>query len=202
MRTEIITRNIYTFAELSDDAKQNVLNSWRESGIDFDNDAEFILDMWKERLENIGFKNCTINYSGFSSQGDGACFITNHFDLTAIIEHFLNCSRLETYNKYSRFLASAWSDYIELNMYNIGRYSHENSVKLELQNNCLSSYASARVNGLIDDLIEDLNQYRRELSQEIYKSLEHAYEYANSDEHVIEIINCNDYEFTEDGKML
>lgn len=35
---------------------------------------DFIYDDWKETLENAGFINPEIHFSGFWSQGDGACF--------------------------------------------------------------------------------------------------------------------------------
>jgi hypothetical protein len=52
---------------------------------------------------------------------------------------------------------------------------------------------------------EDLNylerDYHHDLNEEMWKMLREEYEYLTSDEAVIESIEINNYEFTEDGKI-
>jgi hypothetical protein len=37
-----------------------------------------VYEDWKQRLEELGFFNIHIYFSGFASQGDGACFAARH----------------------------------------------------------------------------------------------------------------------------
>lgn len=48
-----------------------------------------------------------------------------------------------------------------------------------------------------DDIIEPL----RDFADWIYNRLENAYDYAMSDEAIKETIDCNEYEFEEDGSI-
>jgi len=36
--------------------------------------GQFIIDYWIEKLQDIGFEDAQIEYTGFYSQGDGASF--------------------------------------------------------------------------------------------------------------------------------
>ena len=88
MRTETTTRTLYKFSELSPEAQQHALEeqSRFESEV-FDpeyiyDDAATIADLFgldicqtrETRTNGEHYYAPTIYYSGFSSQGDGACF--------------------------------------------------------------------------------------------------------------------------------
>src|SRR5512135_2350510 len=86
MRTETTTRTLYKFEELSEEAQQKALEKQAEfEGENFEPDFDwyaniaeaFGLDIRqtrKTRMDNTHFYAPTIYYSGFWSQGDGACF--------------------------------------------------------------------------------------------------------------------------------
>ena len=73
MRTETI--EIYTFDELSDDAKDKAREWWLGGGLDYDW-YEFIFYDFLNICEILGFDviESNIHFSGFCSQGDGASF--------------------------------------------------------------------------------------------------------------------------------
>lgn len=76
-------------------------------------------------------------------------------------------------------------------MVNGGRYSHEHSVRIEVE-------ADRRV---VDDETEKgIAEQLREFMRWIYRSLEAEYTYRLSDPAVDETIIANEYEFTEDGR--
>jgi hypothetical protein len=55
----------------------------------------------------------------------------------------------------------------------------------------------------LDKDLEDLDEeYQQEFSWEVLSMLRKEYEYMTSDEHIIEMFEDNDWEFTEDGKQL
>ena len=88
MRTETRTRTLYKLDELSSEAQQHALeNQSRFESEDFDpefvyDDAATIADLFgldirqtrETRMNGEHYYAPTIYYSGFSSQGDGACF--------------------------------------------------------------------------------------------------------------------------------
>tara|TARA_Y100001951_G_scaffold105320_1_gene121876 strand:+ start:530 stop:1012 length:483 start_codon:yes stop_codon:yes gene_type:complete len=54
-----------------------------------------------------------------------------------------------------------------------------------------------------DDAIECLDEeYQKEFSEEVLSMLRREYEYMTSDEYVIEMFEANEYEFTEEGKLI
>lgn len=70
-----------TFDQLEDRAKEKARSWYREGAFD-DEWWEFIFDDWKEWLAKAGFgDDPEINFTGFWSQGDGASFTCNGFDL-------------------------------------------------------------------------------------------------------------------------
>ncbi len=61
------------YDELSEKAKRKAVEWMQESnGEHFDGD--FVIDEWKNLLGGLGFTSIEIYWSGFCSQGDGACF--------------------------------------------------------------------------------------------------------------------------------
>ena len=72
MRIETTTQNVYTFNELSDTAKESARDWYRSDP--FPDWHEFVIDGAKEVGALLGIEIDNIWFSGFSSQGDGACF--------------------------------------------------------------------------------------------------------------------------------
>ena len=58
-------------------------------------------------------------------------------------------------------------------------------------------YCNEIVEKIIDFIDEDIFTY----SDKVYRRLEDEWDYQNSDEYILEMIDANDYEFTEDGKI-
>jgi len=55
----------------------------------------------------------------------------------------------------------------------------------------------------LDEKLDDLDEeYQKEFSEEVLSMLRREYEYMISDEHTIEIFEANEYEFTEEGKLI
>jgi len=55
----------------------------------------------------------------------------------------------------------------------------------------------------LDEKLDDLdNEYQKEFSEEVLSMLRREYEYMTSDEYVIEMFQANEYEFTDQGKLI
>jgi hypothetical protein len=87
-----ITKTVYAFKELLGLNKEGKTTqkaverarSWlQEAATDFDWHS-YVIDLWKAALDQIGFENAEIAFSGFWSQGDGASF-TSTVDLEKLV---------------------------------------------------------------------------------------------------------------------
>ena len=55
----------------------------------------------------------------------------------------------------------------------------------------------------LDADLEDLNEeYQKEFSEEVLSMLRFEFEHMTSDEYIIEMFEANEYEFTEEGKLI
>lgn len=76
---------VYTFSELSPKVKQKVIEANRNHEVEFDGWWEGVYEVWQEKLKEQGFLSCKIWFRGFSSQGDGACFDCDDFNIGKLI---------------------------------------------------------------------------------------------------------------------
>jgi len=75
-----ITKTLFNLGEMIDQDHPGVekARQWmREAMTSDEHWYEYIFEMWKEALCQIGFENADISFSGFWSQGDGASFIAD-----------------------------------------------------------------------------------------------------------------------------
>jgi len=183
MRT--IRTKVYKFDELTPAAQNKAIEKLYDINVDH--------SWWEYGLENMvnmlsenGFENAKIQFSGFSSQGDGASF-----DADINVSHFCNDRRIvKIAEEYCHFHIAKSSF--------ANHYSHERTRYVEY--NSLEA-KSVRINEALQQLSETIEQRRLSLSKQIYKDLEQEYEYLTSKEAVIETIQANEYEFYQDGTL-
>lgn len=200
------TVHLYTFNELSDSAKEKARDWWREGNNDDTFWSECTLEDAKEQAENMGLDIDNIYWRGFSSQGDGACYVGSW-----------NASRVKTgetakdwgdspETKEIRRIASEFEQFAKdwpessFSVTHRGHYSHEYctdfSVSLGEDADNNEEITPEQWREASDSLIETARDYMRW----IYKQLEKEYEHQNSDECVDENIVSNDYTFLASGK--
>ena len=195
MRTEAL--HIYTYEELSDEAKAKARDWYRKND---DNEySEFVIDDAKEVAALMGWEIDKVYYSGFWSQGDGACF-------EGIMRYNKGCAKLvKAYTNDAELnrIAEAWQDLQRQNFYALrarvkqrGQYQHEMCTEFDCEDT-RHNYGWLQ-NPEAED---DIKEIARDFMRWIYKRLEAEYEYSVSDEVVAENIIANGYEFTEDGEI-
>lgn len=214
MRTEIIEKTIFKYEELSDEAKEKA-REWFTSGDDsFDFDAEYIyedaarmatlmgIDLERTRVTLMGgghrYKP-TIYYSGFWSQGDGACYeCTYKYAKGAVKAITTECGGTD---KELIRIAQGLQDVQRKHFYKLvassthsGHYYHSGCMSVSV------SHADDEYRN-IGDAEDDITQLLRDFADWIYSRLEDAYEYRMSDEAVEESILANEYEFDEHGSI-
>lgn len=196
MRTQTETIEIFKLSELTEEAQKKALEKWNEHS---EFDSQFIIDDYREILECIGFSDVKIYYSGFYSQGDGACFtglyqykkdwakeLKSHCDYKDIIKIGGRLQALQARYFYR----------LHCDIEHRGRYYYDNSVSLSvsLSNNAdISDY-----DGVHDEMLDII----QDISRAIYKALEGEYDYQNSMEFFIDACEVNEYEFLANGEMI
>lgn len=206
MRKEII--EIYTFEELSESAKEKAIEDNRDINI-FHDWFEFILDMWKEKLHEIGFESADIRFGSFYSQGGGASFesdVNIEKIFSSLVYHTGKDFKNTDLNYFEKFLNLQDNGMIDTTFWSkriSSYYSHENTCTVDCELDLyLENYSCIGENWFydtLDKIAEDIESYRHELCQIIFQDLQDEYEYLTGDEAIKEALISNEYEFLKDG---
>lgn len=200
----VIETQVFTYSELSDDAKAKARDWYREAS-QGDNyfsesvieDAAMIAAMLGIEIKTRSVKlmgggtrqEPLIYWSGFYSQGDGASFEGTYSYkadcLAAISAHAPQDEKLHA-------IARALQDNGNGLVATIERYRHARTMQIDVETEDGDVALPETETALIEAF--------RDFADWIYCQLEKEYEYVNSDEAVAETIIANEYEFTADGK--
>ena len=85
-----ITTNLYKFSELSKEVQEKLLEKNRYYETQLDDWHDPITEGFTEDMAEAGFAEIETQFSGFYSQGDGACFMGRVTDLRLFMENFEN----------------------------------------------------------------------------------------------------------------
>jgi len=110
------------------------------------------------------------------------------------LEFFIKTHKMG--NKFRKFLNNA--DDLSITTKHRGHYYHEMCMDISVIEYHLSdSITQSEFTEFEEWITETLRDYAKEL----YRDLEKEYEYLSSEKVIIETIEANEYEFTEDGKL-
>lgn len=201
MRT--VTQTVYTFDELSDSAKERAREAHREGQLEYDwwdssyDDFARVADILGIDLRQRAVKlmngstryDPAIYFSGFASQGDGACFEGTYryakgsvkrireyapqdAELHAIADSLFDVQRRNRYQ-------------LTANIAHRGHYYHSGCMDIDVD-----------APGGTADVIKSA---MRDFADWMYKRLEEEHDYQLSDESIEDSIKANECEFTESG---
>lgn len=196
MKTITTTKEIYTFEELSDGAQKVVINNMQ-------NDENYLSYEWYDSVYDyaieagalMGIRIDKIYFSGFYSQGDGACFEGYYQYEKNSLQNFRRDNignrtlldlaiRLQTLQKRNIYGLLA-------NVKHSGHSYHERCTRINVEHSkgiCIS-----------DNTDDELSEILRDFMQWIYATLEEEHDYLMSDEVIKETIIANEYDFLIDG---
>jgi len=198
---------VYKVGELSDDAKQHALEKLYDLNVNHDwwdflfDDAANIAELFgldicqtrQERMDKTFFYKPTIYFSGFSSQGDGACFEGRYSyqkgGLKAVMDYAPKDEELHRIVRDLQNLQAKNFYKVTFRTYHRGHYNHENCMYLDNYEGC-------------EEYEDDFLEVMRDFARWIYRYLEQEYDWRTSDEQIIESIEANEYEFTEGGDLI
>lgn len=199
MRTVEQSYKIYTFDELSDEAKEKAIDNVRGGDyLDYEWWDGVYCDV-KEIGEILGIENMEIMFSGFWNQGDGACFTGDYSYKNGSVKAAKEYAPLDTeLHDIAEQLQKAQKTYfyqLSSAIKHNGMYCHEQSVTIDVnhaQDINLPTGRNYRDDTGIDEALRCLMQW-------IYSRLEKEYYWLIDEEQVTENIKANEYEFYEDG---
>jgi hypothetical protein len=187
---------VYDFDELPEDIQDHAVEKLYDCNVDFSDWDEFILDEWKdEKLPAFGYIDPKIYYSGFSSQGDGACFTANVDALKWIETHKAKSELKALYNHINK------GGYISINIETSGRYCHEQTMSVNVELDDWGTDIPEKVQEQANQLERWILEDARGEARKIYKELEKDYDYATSREAIIETIEANEWTFDDRGNL-
>ena len=175
MRT--IRTKVYQFSELSKAAQQKAIEKNRDINTFYDW-HDLTTDEQTGELIKQGFEDAKIMFSGFASQGDGACFTCSNIDFNKFLD-----------GKYKGLDISA-------NITHSWRYYFSTSTTVNLNDDSQNADLTDEKYNEIEQAIKD---ERERLGNKIYRELEQEYYSIMEDEAIIGTIEANGYEFKADG---
>ena len=203
----VIETKIYQFSELSDDAKERA-RDWYRSVFYFDPSPLIdciadIADMFGLDIRQTYPKpgrhdyTPTVYYSGFYSQGDGACFEGVYRykkgALAAVKKEYPQDTELHRIVKGLQDVQAKHFYQLRAKTGQRGHYSHSGCMWVEAEH-LSAPYLD------IDYAEGELRQLLRDFADWIYKALQGEYEGEQENDYVDENIVTNEYTFTEDGR--
>ena len=195
MKTITTTKTVYTFDELTEEAKQKVLENLYDTNVNYEW-YEFVYEDAKTIAELMGIDIDRIYFSGFSSQGDGACFEGSYSYKKCSVKNVTEYApKDEELHRIVRELQQLQKKHfygLTAHVKQSGHYCHANCTQINVD----SEYTPTN-----EDFEDEIQELLKDYMNWIYSQLEKEYYYQTSEEGIKETIEANEYEFTEDGKQ-
>jgi hypothetical protein len=172
MRTETLTRNIYTFDELSEESQKKAVYGWLDAS-SYDEWWEFIY----EDAAEIGLKITGFDLGGRQDIDGNFTFSPCEVAQNILNNHGEGCETYKTAESFLKEWNPVYADYLD-----------ENSEKYETRE-------------AEEEMMEMEKEFLHSLLQDYFITLRKEYEWYFSEENAKENILCNEYEYLEDGKM-
>ena len=189
MQTKVI--ETYGIEELEGHAKEKALE-WLRDGLDYEW-WDFVFEDAKKCASILGIEIDNIYFSGFYSQGDGACF-NGRF----------------SYAKGWKKALKAYAP-IDTELVRIGQrlqaiqkpYFYNLSGTIDCNDRYKSTKAVFHWSDNTPESIEsDLSQAFTDFASWIYRNLEKEWDYLSSEEQLIETAEANGYAFDSEGRVV
>lgn len=194
------TINMFKFEELGEDAKERARDWWRNGGLDYEW-WDGVYSRAEDAAKILGIDIDKIYFTGFWSQGDGACF-TGTYEykkgaVKTIKKEFPADRRLHSIAADLQEVQKGAFYSLAASVSHSGRYYHEYSTDISVTDTRRDYYDDLAT----EDQQEGVQEALQDFMRWIYSMLEQEYEYLNADEQVNGALICNEYEFNEDGSI-
>lgn len=210
---QIIETTVYEFHELADDDAKDKARAWFREGVGDWDWHDFLFDDFEEICRILGIEVRTypvrlmgggarqkpcIWFSGFCSQGDGACFegAYHYRNGSARMIHEHAPQDAELHRIADRLFEIQRDNFFQLraDIRHRGRYYHAYSMEISVERD---SPVYQDMTAAAEDVV---TESLRDLANWLYRQLEGESDHMMSDDYVDEGIAANEYTFTEGGR--
>jgi len=195
MKSITTTTTVYTFQELSDSAKERARQNYRHARNSDTDFAGQVIDDAEQCAKFLGISFSRdrndlprVYWSGFSSQGDGACFegtwSAGEVQYEKLKEHAPTDAKLHQIAKKFQAIAKSFPE-ASFHVTHSCRYYHEYCTEFDVSD--------------CGDSDRPIKEVAREFMRWIYDQIEREHNYQDSEEVVDEMLLASGYEFIESG---
>lgn len=183
-----ITTTLYKFSELSKEVQTDLIERNRDHEIHFHDWHDPITEGFTEDMSEAGFAEIETQFSGFWSQGDGACFTGRVTDLRLFMKQFENLPQ-----EVKDFDGAMEISIIKRGETFASRYCHSNTIEanIEVYDIQMPDYIRAFEN--------TITEWARTQSDKYYRDLEEYHDELTSDECVAGILEENGEIYLKNG---
>lgn len=193
-----ISITAYTFAELSDKAKDKAHYDFLSSGVDtFDTDNT--LEHWQAKLEKAGFNVARLDYS-VGGQGDYVSIVGRYryrkgWKKGYTAEYGNQCKALPCLLDLQKAQSKVFYDFdLQLSVTSYGTQLFEYD--------CIGDVYNYRYQPMPEDVYQDMQEAVKDVCWLILQGLRTDYEYTSSIEYFVDMCECNEWLFNEHGELL
>jgi hypothetical protein len=188
---------------------KELLDKYRHFNVEHGDWWDCVYETFKERMAEVGIEVERMYFSGFWSQGDGACFDgrIDNIDLYMDKHH----PKAADYPCVKKLLHAGGS--VVFKVYQRGHYCHENSITVGFNADEFwqvmptpTEFHEQIVQALDSKLADELQEFERDTTVQfqgymraLYRDLEAEYDHLTSDEAVWEAIEANELSTIEEG---
>jgi hypothetical protein len=191
---------VYSYDELSEESQEKAVEELYQINVDFDDWSEYIIDDAKTIGALIGIDIDRVYFSGFYSQGDGACFEGSYAykkgGLKALIEYAPQATELHRIARGLQAIQRPHFYKLTATIKHNGHYYHEGCTLIDVYDETTEDWWHTDYN-----TSDEISELLRDFMHWIYRTLEQDYEWATDREQVEETIRINDYQFKENGTL-
>lgn len=195
--TQIKELLLYSFDQFDEKMQQTIIDNNRDINVDHEW-WEFVYEDAKTIAALFGLDIDKIYFSGFWSQGNGACFKGDYAykkgGLKAVKEYAPNDKDLHEIVQNLQDIQRPYFYQLEARTRQQGHYSHSGCMSVDVYHN--EDFGELDYSEFEDDITDQLRYF----ADWIYSRLEDEYEYLTSDEQIKEVILSDEYLFTENGE--
>lgn len=177
-----------------------LLEKYRYINVEYSDWSDSVQEMFTEEMKDIGVDVDRIYYSGFWSQGDGACFTGSLSDARKYLDHH----HVDQFPMIRKLLDAGGAVYVKCE--HRGRYYHENCTFFWVDADTLTGMLPQptefheqvaeqwqhMLDKEIGDFEEAVVEQWRTYMRNLYRNLEDQYDHLTGDEAVWDTIEANE----------
>lgn len=214
-------------SELEDsDASGKVYERYADWNVNMDGWWEPDVEGFKENMKEIGVNVSQVYFSGFNSQGDGACFECE-LDMKVFIPELINNSRIEALKSsyeecnslllpkelglrlvYDKSLTNKLCEALSCSTHHNGHYYHSGCMDVSMgmdmswfeEDDCTEGELWYWMDNFYEGLKNMFTEFLRGLADDLYKKLSDSDDYLRSQLAVFESLDCNEKYFFANGE--